>query len=242
VGSAEYDLFLRIDSNSRGHTNWYHFSIKNRKSFKSPIRLNICNLGRKPGLYDQGFRPYVKSKKAEKLRGDDWEQKGDEVELETASMRYEILGSKANNFFRLSFTYDFEFEDDEVFFAYCVPYTYSDLHRDLLKWEGSEYVQKTILGRSLSGLQLPLLHITNHCTQGYSKFPKNNIVITARAHPAESNGSYTLRGFIGWLLGGSREAAELRERCNFFVVPMLNPDGVVMGNSRTSAAGKDLNR
>lgn len=35
---------------------------------------------------------------------------------------------------------------------------------------------------------------------------------------------------------------ELRERCNIFVVPMLNPDGVVLGNSRTSAAGKDLNR
>jgi murein tripeptide amidase MpaA len=35
---------------------------------------------------------------------------------------------------------------------------------------------------------------------------------------------------------------ELRERGNIFVVPMLNPDGVVLGNSRTSAAGKDLNR
>ena len=26
------------------------------------------------------------------------------------------------------------------------------------------------------------------------------------------------------------------------IIPMMNPDGVVLGNSRTGAAGKDLNR
>ncbi len=32
------------------------------------------------------------------------------------------------------------------------------------------------------------------------------------------------------------------ENFNFFIVPMLNPDGVVVGNYRTSYSGKDLNR
>jgi len=35
---------------------------------------------------------------------------------------------------------------------------------------------------------------------------------------------------------------ELRNRINFWIIPMANPDGVVLGNTRTSAAGKDLNR
>lgn len=51
-----------------------------------------------------------------------------------------------------------------------------------------------------------------------------------------------LKGFITYLLGESKEAEELRNSTNFFIVPMLNPDGVILGNSRTSAAGKDLNR
>lgn len=51
-----------------------------------------------------------------------------------------------------------------------------------------------------------------------------------------------LEGFIQFLNGSNKEAQELRKRVNFFIVPMVNPDGVIIGNTRTSAAGKDLNR
>lgn len=34
----------------------------------------------------------------------------------------------------------------------------------------------------------------------------------------------------------------LLQRYIFKVVPMMNPDGVVIGNFRTSYSGKDLNR
>ena len=31
----------------------------------------------------------------------------------------------------MTFTYDFKFDEDVVFFAYCQPYTYSDLVEDM---------------------------------------------------------------------------------------------------------------
>lgn len=51
-----------------------------------------------------------------------------------------------------------------------------------------------------------------------------------------------LKGLIDSLVSKSKEAELIREEAHIFVIPMLNPDGVVLGNSRTSAAGKDLNR
>ena len=47
---------------------------------------------------------------------------------------------------------------------------------------------------------------------------------------------------MNFITSSQKEAIDLRKRLNFFIVPMVNPDGVVVGNTRTSAAGKDLNR
>ena len=47
---------------------------------------------------------------------------------------------------------------------------------------------------------------------------------------------------LRFLLGFSAEAVALRREFVFKIVPMLNPDGVISGNYRTSLAGCDLNR
>ena len=49
-----------------------------------------------------------------------------------------------------------------------------------------------------------------------------------------------MKGFLEFLV--SAEAEGLRKKIVFKVIPMMNPDGVVFGNYRTSLSGKDLNR
>jgi murein tripeptide amidase MpaA len=95
------------------------------------------------------------------------------------------------------------------------------------------------LGYSLSGLEIPLLHVTDH---GVSGSGKKSVVITGRIHPGESNSSLTLKGFIDFLCSDNAKAIEMRKMSNFYIIPMINPDGVVLGNSRCSASGSDLNR
>jgi murein tripeptide amidase MpaA len=51
-----------------------------------------------------------------------------------------------------------------------------------------------------------------------------------------------MEGFIEWLCGSSKEAVVMRRYIIFKIVPMLNPDGVVLGNYRTGLSGKDFNR
>ena len=60
-------------------------------------------------------------------------------------------------------------------------------------------------------------------------------------HPGESNSSYMMKGIIDYLTGPTLNAKILRDNFVFKVVPMLNPDGVIIGNTRCSLAGVDLN-
>ncbi len=68
------------------------------------------------------------------------------------------------------------------------------------------------------------------------------IVIIGRQHPGETVSSYVIKGMMDFLMGDSDEAKKLRDIYVFKIVPMMNPDGVLVGNSRTSFAGCDLNR
>eukprot|EP01137_Pigoraptor_chileana_P008707 Opistho-2@55921 len=68
------------------------------------------------------------------------------------------------------------------------------------------------------------------------------VLLTARVHPGESNASWIMDGLVTFLLGGSDEAQQLLGRYIFKIVPMLNPDGVILGCNRYSMAGVDLNR
>ena len=67
-------------------------------------------------------------------------------------------------------------------------------------------------------------------------------MVTARVHPGETPSSWMMKGFLDFLTGDSASAKELRDKFIFKLVPMLNPDGVIVGNNRCSLAGRDLNR
>lgn len=71
---------------------------------------------------------------------------------------------------------------------------------------------------------------------------KKGILVTARVHPGEPQSSFAAEGFMTFLLSNEDEAKQLRRNFVFYIVPMLNPDGVIQGNHRCSLLGVDLNR
>ena len=64
----------------------------------------------------------------------------------------------------------------------------------------------------------------------------------ARVHPGETVSSFMMKGVIDFLASDKEEAIFLRKNYIMKIIPMLNPDGVILGNFRTSLAGCDLNR
>ncbi|MCJ8734883.1 hypothetical protein PDJAM_G00240410 [Pangasius djambal] len=71
---------------------------------------------------------------------------------------------------------------------------------------------------------------------------KRVVFLTARVHPGESPASFICQGVIDFLVSQHPVAQVLRDHVVFKIVPMLNPDGVYLGNYRCSLMGFDLNR
>lgn len=89
--------------------------------------------------------------------------------------------------------------------------------------------------RSLSGLAVPVL--------SYGHGPKV-IIVVGRVHPGESHSSWVVHGLMSYLSQSpaSSQLTRLKELLTVKVVPMINADGVIGGNYRTSFIGKDNNR
>ncbi|TNJ28968.1 Nuclear ATP/GTP-binding protein [Giardia muris] len=68
------------------------------------------------------------------------------------------------------------------------------------------------------------------------------VVVSARIHPGEAQSSYVCQGFVDFILSKAPIAELLRRLYVFRIFPLVNPDGVILGNYRCNLAGADLNR
>lgn len=87
-----------------------------------------------------------------------------------------------------------------------------------------------------------MLTITDYNDKSIDVLHRKAAIISGRIHPGEANGSWMMHGLISFLLSNQPEAIELRKKVVIKIVPMINPDGVILGNYRTGLAGRDLNR
>ena len=85
----------------------------------------------------------------------------------------------------------------------------------------------------MSGVPIPLLTITDFS----KKKSKKTILINGRMHPGETHASWVIHSIIRFLCSTDIKAKELRERCIFKIVPILNVDGVIIGNYRVFEFG-----
>lgn len=175
------------------------------------------------------------------LRGEGWRRKGGDIKYNRSSRSQDGV-----TLYCLTWTFEFPHDNDTCFFAHCYPYTYSDLSRDLQRWTcdpaRSQYCKLRTLCRSLAGNTVYLLTITSPSINPSLAVNKKAVVVTARVHPGETNGSWMVKGFLDFILSDSSDAQLLRDTFIFKVIPMLNLDGVIVGNYLCSLSGRDLNR
>ncbi|XP_066581955.1 cytosolic carboxypeptidase 2 [Prorops nasuta] len=240
ITDTYYQLHLRRDLYTQRHTQWYYFRISNTRS-RIIYRLSIVNLCKEDSLYNDGLRPLLYSTEDARTRSIGWRRCGDNITY----YRNNDYSDEEKERYTLTFNISFPYDGDTVYLAHCYPYTYSDLQEYLANIVAdpakTRYTKLRLLCRSLAGNGIYYLTITAPSYDEDAR-RKRGIVVTARVHPGETPSSWTMKGIIDFLTSDSDQARELRERFVFKLVPMLNPDGVIVGNNRCSLSGKDLNR
>nr|XP_006212408.2 cytosolic carboxypeptidase 2 isoform X1 [Vicugna pacos]XP_031546539.1 cytosolic carboxypeptidase 2 isoform X1 [Vicugna pacos] len=240
VDTYAYELTLRTDLYTRKHTQWFYFQVQNTRK-DATYRFTIVNLLKPKSLYTVGMKPLMYSQLDAKTHSIGWRREGDEIKYYRNN-----TGDGQQPLYCLTWTIQFPHDQDTCFFAHFYPYTYTDLQCYLLSVTNnpvqSQFCKLRTLCRSLAGNTVYLLTITNPARTPQEAAAKKAVVLSARVHPGESNGSWIMKGFLDFILSNSPDAQLLRDIFIFKVVPMLNPDGVIVGNYRCSLAGRDLNR
>ncbi|KAM9633662.1 cytosolic carboxypeptidase 3 isoform 7-T7 [Morphnus guianensis] len=239
VNEFEYQLTLRTDLYTSRHTQWYYFQVSNTQA-GMPYRFTIVNFTKRNSLYKHGLRPLLYSEADAKKHKVGWRRTGNEIKYYKNN-----AGQDGRQYFSLTWTFQFPHDRDTCYFAHCYPYTYSNLQEYLVAISKDPVKSKIckihILCHSLAGNSVYVLTITNPPKSGKGT-KRKAVILTARVHPGETNSSWIMKGFLDYILGNSGKAQLLRDNFVFKVVPMLNPDGVIVGNHRCSLTGQDLNR
>lgn len=208
-------LKIRQD-NASEFAQWFHFSLQG--ALGTPVVLKFLNAAH--CAYPKGWDGYSVMASHDRL-----------------------------HWFRIDTAYDGEVltacatpETHCMYFAYFEPYSWEQ-HLDLLGSAGaSPFVTQEHLGLSVQGRDMALLRITD-ANSATPLAEKKKIWVIARQHPGEAMAEWFVDGMLERLLD-SRDSVSrsLLQRCVFYVVPNMNPDGAVLGNLRTNALGANLNR
>lgn len=128
-------------------------------------------------------------------------------------------------------------EQDSIYYAYFAPYSY-ERHLDMLAWAGNyEDCLSHDIGTTAEGRDISLLEI------GKTQAAAKNIWVIARQHPGETMAQWFIEGLLERLCDDAHPISRaLLQKCRFYIVPNMNPDGAIHGNLRVNSKGVNLNR
>ncbi|XP_033727310.1 cytosolic carboxypeptidase 3-like isoform X28 [Pecten maximus] len=246
VGQFEYELVLKTDLHTNRHTQWYYFRVQNAVP-GIVYKFRIVNLLKRDSLYNYGMRPLCYSEKSAKTKQIGWIRAGHHISYSRNIMHLHCpLLMRGIPYYELEWQMSFPNEEDTYYLAHCYPYTFTDLKEDLDSLlnspERRQWIRREVLCETRAGNSCFLVTVTNFENSKEEQDSKQVIVVTARVHPGESQASWMMKGLLDYITGPDPGAKQLRNVFIFKVVPMLNPDGVIVGNYRCSLAARDLNR
>jgi hypothetical protein len=136
-----------------------------------------------------------------------------------------------------TFPYAFGGDAAEVRFCFAFPYQAHNLRAFLKRHEHSPHLKVESLCRTKKDRDVELLRLGR--LDGKSE---QRVALTCRHHCCEMMASYVLEGIIAEVLADTDDGKWLRDHVEFFIVPMVDKDGVEDGDQGKNRKPRDHNR
>lgn len=152
-----------------------------------------------------------------------------------AGKTWRWLGAQAvrNN----SFHFSFQAEAKDVRFCMAFPYQEHALRAFLQRHEKNPHLKVETLCQTMKKRDVELLLLGR--LDGKAD---HRVALTCRHHSCEMMASYVLEGLIDEVLSDSADGKWLRDHVEFFIVPMVDKDGVEDGDQGKNRKPHDHNR
>jgi murein tripeptide amidase MpaA len=135
----------------------------------------------------------------------------------------------------LTFEHTSQFQ--RAYYAYFAPFSLDRHHELLALAADTDGMRVETIGETVEGRSLDVVIV------GDEDDSKLKLWVIARQHPGETMAEWFAEGMLERLMERDDETVqELLENATLYIVPNMNPDGGVLGNLRTNAAGMNLNR
>ena len=135
------------------------------------------------------------------------------------------------------FDHRFGADEDDVRFAFCIPYLQADLDRWLAAHRDHPNLRVETLCTTKAGRDAERLRLGQ-----LGGGPDYRVLLTARHHCCEAMGSYVMEGLLSAVLADTDDGAWLREHVELLAIPFVDKDGVEQGDQGKNRRPRDHNR
>ncbi|OYT14904.1 MAG: hypothetical protein B7C24_15875 [Bacteroidetes bacterium 4572_77] len=140
-----------------------------------------------------------------------------------------------------NYSVSYQFINSNVYVARTYPYPPSRIEDLIEKYKNRPCFRYKIIGYSQMGYPLYLFKITH---PDFNDSTKKSVWVHSRTHPAETQSSFVLEGMIDYIMESvytDENPIDISEVI-YYIIPIVNIDGIVVGNSRLTPQGEDLER
>lgn len=225
-----------LENHNRGYWKWLHFRMRGVRGRDLTFEIG--------DNFEPGSDRLDHHRMVYSYDGQQWEFFPGGERVEEQQRYYFSLGDP--------------FQQDTVFVAYGIPYPYERVVHFVESIRPSPFVRPTassdehlVLGLTPGGRDEIGREIPRHNLYGFrisddaADGARQRIVVMGGVHPNEPLANHAIEGLIDYLLQeDDPEARALRRAAEFFVYPMVNPDGRVAGYNRSTVqhVDRDANR